>query len=239
MERTQIGDLTAVLIGQLTSPKAIVVLCHGYGAAGDDLVGIGEAILSQRPELAASTLWVFPEAPLTLDDGPYSGRAWWHLNVAALMEAVELGEWSSVEEACPAGIDQASGQLSQLVQQLLKTHQLSHDRLILGGFSQGAMLSTAVALQMEHKPALLVVYSGSLICRNEWSAWAAREPKLRVVQSHGSIDPILAPEMGEALRKLLEETGHDVTFQPFYGGHTIPLEAIDKLADEVHAVVSV
>ncbi len=239
MERTQIGELSAVLTGQLKSPQAMVVLCHGYGASGDDLVGIGDAILSQFPDLAESTMWVFPEAPLSLDVGPYSGRAWWHLNVAALAEAVERGELSAVKEAFPPGIERARSQLSDLVEQLLTTHNLSHDRLVLGGFSQGAMLATDVALHLDHKPALLVVYSGSLICRSEWSELAVREPKFRVFQSHGTVDPILAPAMGDALRLLLEESGHDVTFQSFHGGHTIPMEAIAKLADEVRTLVSV
>jgi phospholipase/carboxylesterase len=235
-EQVQIGDLRTVLIGQQDSPKAVVILCHGYGAPGDDLVGIGQEVLANSPELADSTLWAFPEAPLTLD-GMY-GRAWWELNVAALMECVASGEFASMEEATPPGIADARRQVTALADYLVEKCGISYDRLVLGGFSQGAMISTDVALHMETKPGLLVVFSGALICRDAWNRLAAKDDKLSVIQSHGEIDPVLAPDMGASLRKLLEDNGHSVNFHTFMGGHTIPMPPIKALIDEVQALVS-
>jgi phospholipase/carboxylesterase len=237
-QRIQIGELEATLIGQHESPKSIVVLCHGYGAPGDDLVGIGESILAGRPELATSTLWVFPEAPIVMDE-MYGGRAWWPLNVAALVEAVERGDFESLEQASPPGIVEARRQLTELIETLMSQHSIGYDMLVLGGFSQGSMISTDVALHLSSKPALLVIYSGALICRDLWAKLAAKEEKLNVFQTHGEADPVLGAPMGAALHALLIEHGHQVSFQSFMGGHTIPMPAIQSLADEMQQIVSV
>lgn len=235
-EQVEIGGLRTVLLGQQDAPKAVIVLCHGYGASGDDLVGIGEEVFAAFPDLAQSTLWAFPEAPLSLD-GMY-GRAWWELNVAALMDCVARGEFASMEQATPPGIAAARRAVTAIVEHLVDKCGISYDQLVLGGFSQGAMISTDVALHLEKKPALLLVYSGALICRDAWSELAAKEPKLRVLQSHGEIDPVLAPAMGAALHQLLEENGHHVAFHSFMGGHTIPMEAVRGLVGEIQAIVS-
>jgi phospholipase/carboxylesterase len=166
------------------------------------------------------------------------GRAWWELNVEALLSAVASGDFASMEEATPPGIALARSEVTNLVEHLVAKCGISHDQLVLGGFSQGAMISTDVALHLEQKPGLLVVFSGALICRDSWSVLAAKEPKLRVLQSHGEIDPVLAPGMGAALSRLLEENGHDLEFHSFMGGHTIPVQAMQALAMKVHSIVS-
>lgn len=236
-KRERIGGLDTTLIGQFTEPKCLVVLCHGYGAPGDDLVGIGEAILGQLPETADTSLWAFPAAPIELEQ-MMGGRAWWPLNMAALAECVESGEYASMEEATPPGIAEARRMVTQLVESLVATYGVGYDQLILGGFSQGAMISTDVALHMPEKPALLALFSGALICRDRWRELAAADKKIKVLQSHGEVDPILSPAMGASLRQLLESQGHDVTFYSFVGGHTIPMPMVQALAGQVIDIVS-
>ncbi len=103
--------------------------------------------------------------------------------------------------------------------------------MILGGFSQGAMLATDVALRLEEAPAGLIIWSGTLISEPEWRKRAPARRGLGVFQSHGRQDPLLPFLRAVALRDLLIEAGLEVDFLAFDGEHTIPLEALERTAD--------
>jgi len=107
---------------------------------------------------------------------------------------------------------------------------LTADRFILGGFSQGAMLTTDIALRLSKPPAGLCVLSGALINEAEWKRMAQERGPLTVLQSHGLNDSILPFPMGAALRDLLLEYGADVDFVPFPGDHEIPPEVVQRMA---------
>jgi phospholipase/carboxylesterase len=111
-----------------------------------------------------------------------------------------------------------------------KHFNLTADRFVLGGFSQGAMLATDVALRLKKPPAALCVLSGALIVEEEWQPLAAERGSLRVLQSHGHYDSILPFPMGEALRDLLTRSGLAVDFLPFAGDHEIPDTVVARLA---------
>jgi phospholipase/carboxylesterase len=69
---------TVDALPEQTQPKLIVVLCHGYGAPGTDLVPFGPELLEHSPSLAERVQFLFPEAPLSLEElGMPEGRAWW------------------------------------------------------------------------------------------------------------------------------------------------------------------
>jgi phospholipase/carboxylesterase len=95
-------------------------------------------------------------------------------------------------------------------------------RLVLGGFSQGAMLALDVALHRARPPAGLLLMSGTLV--NE-AAWRPRLASLRgvpVLQSHGRADGLLPYVAAEVLRDRLRAAGAAVEWVPFLGGHEIP-----------------
>ena len=102
---TQIGDLTCHLIDQLPegqSPEQVVVLCHGFGAPGHDLVALGPELLQLQPGLQKTTRFIFPVAPLSLDSiGYMGGRAWWMLDVAELNEAIASGQFRDQTKQLP------------------------------------------------------------------------------------------------------------------------------------------
>jgi phospholipase/carboxylesterase len=101
--------------------------------------------------------------------------------------------------------------------------------VVLGGFSQGAMVTTDLALRQDEAPAALVILSGTLLTEAEWRTRAPRRKGLSVLQSHGRQDPILPFDDAVALRELLQEAGLSVDFLPFDGPHSIPEEALDRL----------
>ena len=112
---------------------------------------------------------------------------------------------------------------------LERDHQVTPQKLVLGGFSQGAMLATDVALHAERPPAALAVLSGSLITKDAWLPLMKARKGLPVLQSHGRNDPVLSFEIAEMLRREMTEAGMAVEFVAFNGGHGIPNGAVESL----------
>jgi phospholipase/carboxylesterase len=228
-----LGELRCVVVSHPQSrlPDLAVVLCHGYGAPGHDLVPLANEILTAEPNLAERVRFVFPEAPLSLASLGYpEGRAWWPLDVERLAR-VGPADIAQLQDEAPEGLHRARRLLIGLLQQLSLQTGLPLSKIVVGGFSQGAMLATDAALHLEERPAGLVVLSGTLICRREWAVRARARAGLGVLQTHGRQDPLLPFAGAEALRDLLVEAGLSVEFLPFEGGHTIPRQALKRLAD--------
>jgi phospholipase/carboxylesterase len=228
----RIGRLECAVVDDLpqgVKPELEVVLCHGFGAPGDDLVPIGHEILRAAPHLAEKVQFIFPAAPLSLDDqGLYGGRAWWPLNVARLAEAIERGELRDQRTHLPAELPLARDRLLETLQVLQQETGLPLSRFVLGGFSQGSMVAAEVALRLPQSPAALIIWSGTLLCEEVWRELAKKHRGLPVLQSHGRVDPILPIEGAQWLRDLLEEAGAEVEFLEFYGPHTIPMSALQR-----------
>lgn len=238
---TEIGGLHCrVLDGTAESGgelRAVVVLCHGFGAPGDDLVGLAPEVLRRRPELAKHVRFVFPAAPLALDMA-FGGRAWWHIDMEKLQLAMMTGALRDMSREVPEGAAEARRSLLAVLEALQRMTGLATDRFVLGGFSQGAMLATDVTLRLEEAPAALALFSGTLLMADEWEQRAPRRRGLRVLQTHGRSDPILAFSMAERLRDLLVASGLEVDFRPFDGPHTIPPDAVDAFGALVADVVA-
>lgn len=232
--RSRIADLDCITVDQLPdgkSPQVLVVLCHGYGAPGTDLVGLAGEILRLRPELKASVRFVFPAGILSLDEqGLYGGRAWWQIDINRLISAVEAGEFTALRTENPDGLARSRAQLTKLIETLQAETSLPMSKIVLGGFSQGAMLTTDVALRLAERPGGLAVFSGALLAEEHWRELAQNRGPMPVVQTHGTLDQILPCAAGEWLRDLLQDAGLPVEFARFQGPHTIPLEGIEMLA---------
>lgn len=228
------GELNCVQIDDLTpgqKPELLAVFCHGFGAPGDDLVSLAEAFCSIEPDLADRVRWIFPAAPLEPHEmRHYGGRAWWPINIAKLMELVAAGDVAEIRTARPEGMDEASAQLVAAIEAAAGENQLPLSKIVLGGFSQGAMVSTDAALALESSPAGLILWSGMLLSEAIWQARAPRRAGLSVVQSHGRGDDVLPFSAGAALRDLLVAGGCAVDFIPFMGGHAIPAPSIQASA---------
>lgn len=214
------------------TPVLVVILCHGFGAPGTDLVPIAGELIRINADLKDRVRFVFPEGPLSLDEfGMYGGRAWWQLDVARFMAAVDSGEFRNLRHETPPGLSAARELLMGLTDKVKHETGLPESRIVLGGFSQGAMLAIDVSLRLAEPPAAVAVFSGSLLCEEEWQELAKKRRGLKVVQSHGRQDPILPYLAAEWLRDMLRDAGLEVDFLAFDGMHTIPLEALDRFAD--------
>lgn len=228
----QLGPLTCHVAGEESSPELVVVLCHGFGAPGSDLVPLAPEIVADRPEFAERVQFVFPEAPLSPPElAVFGGRAWWELNVARLAEAIQSDTFDQFRNVVPPGLAAARQVLDETVDAIRRETDLPESRLLLGGFSQGAMVTTDLTLRMQHAPAGLCIFSGTLICEEEWRKAAPQRRGLPVLQTHGRRDPLLPFSAACQLRDLLIGAGLDVEFVPFDGEHTIPREGIQRLAN--------
>jgi phospholipase/carboxylesterase len=231
--RTSIAGLHAQVVQQKPgAPRAAVVLCHGFGAPGDDLVGLAPALVSHHPALA-DVRFVFPAAPLSLGQlGWGEARAWWMIDMEAIQrlqrDPAALREFRKLE---PEGLADARKALHALVREVADQTGLPMSKIVLGGFSQGAMLATDVSLRLEEAPGGLAVLSGTLLLEDVWRAKAKARSGLEVYQSHGRQDPVLPFEAAEWLSALFEDAGMRHEFVPFTGGHTIPNEVLHGLGD--------
>lgn len=231
-------DSYVIDVGDETPPSALVVLCHGYGAPGSDLVGIVQEWIYQLGNAASKFRFICPIAPLSLAEmGLPSGRAWWPLNMARLMEAVQTQRFEDMHRESPPGLDPARQALSELIHLALqeiaqgRDCQVDEIPLAMGGFSQGAMLTMDTALRGDILPPdLLIQFSGTVICQPQWTAALSRLKNTRVYQSHGTVDPLLPFTSAQRLRDLLASAGVSIEFHDFPGPHTIDGQAIASSA---------
>lgn len=213
-------------------PQLCVVLCHGFGAPGTDLVALASDLASLCREQIDSIVYIFPQAPLDLEDyGIPGGRAWWMIDIERFQRAMgRPEELARLRTEIPAGMPESSELLRGLVTEVQRQFGIPTSRILLGGFSQGSMVATDVALRLPDRPAGLCIFSGTLLAEAQWTSLAQKRGPLPILQSHGRFDPILPFAGAEALRDVLTEAGLEVEFLPFAGPHTIPYPALERLA---------
>jgi len=228
MRQLKLGTLTAHVTGGTdregggTGP--VVVLLHGYGAPGTDLVPLWRELAVPH-----EVRFVFPEAPLELGFG---GRAWWPIDMARLQDRFSKAAIERLIAEVPPGIDQARSALLELLAVLERDFGAQPEQTVIGGFSQGAMLATDTVLRTSRAFGGLALLSGTLISHDEWLPLMAARSGLQVLQSHGRADPVLPFELAERLRAELVAAGLPVEFIAFNGGHGIPggvLEGLTRL----------
>ncbi len=199
----------------------IVVLMHGFGAPGDDLVPLAEEID------APGVRFVFPEAPVELPPTFGMGRAWWMIDILRLQRAMTMGRARDLTRDVPEGLAPARQKVMQLLSEAREA--LGAGPLYLGGFSQGAMLACDVALRSEEPIAGLVLMSGTLLAEDEWIPLMPKRAGTPALVSHGRQDPLLPFAIAERLRAELTKAGLAVKWVPFEGGHGIAPSVLDEL----------
>ena len=223
MERLQLAGLNARVVGPADA-KITAVLLHGFGASGDDLVPLSQY-------LDAPARYVFPEAPIALG-GPYGGgRAWFRLDLDKMERELRSGTQRDRRAEVPDGLHEVRAQVAQFMTELQAKLAIPNPALVLGGFSQGAMIALDAALHRDVAPAGLVLMSGTLLAEAEWQPLFAKLAGVPIELSHGKRDPLLPFAVSELLRDRLTAAGAVVDWQPFDGGHEIPPPVLDAVAE--------
>jgi phospholipase/carboxylesterase len=232
--RQQFGPLTCRVVDWLPAgmrPRLGVVFCHGYGAPGTDLVPLAQELVAVQPDLRETAQFLFPEAPLSLEDiGLPGGRAWWPLNLQRLQQQLAARRIDEVRGECPPGMPEARQALTTAITEWMAASGLDWSQVVLGGFSQGAMVSVETTVHLTARPAGLIVLSGALLNEAAWRTEAATGGPVHVFQSHGRYDVVLPYAMGAWLQELFLTSGWPGEFIEFPGGHEIPYEVLEGAA---------
>lgn len=228
MEIKRWGPLSAVITGPGLGEEAsqTVVLLHGYGAPGTDLVGLASQIRTKE-----KTRFIFFQAPQVLPGmaGPDPGRAWWHIDMMALQVARMTGQDEMLAVQIPEGLDEARQALDDAFTALEGQLGFAWESTFLGGFSQGAMLACDYTLRTDKPMAGLIQLSGTVICQQDWARLMPARRGLNVFQSHSPDDQVLPMRLATRLQEMMNQAGLKNTFVSFRGGHGIGGDVLDGL----------
>jgi phospholipase/carboxylesterase len=197
---------------------------HGYGADALNVASLHEVL-----EAPYNLHFYFVEGPEPITFAPgYYGRAWWPLSLKELEDSAAGKTTLDFSNTKPEELDGLRLNLSHLIVDELN---LSWDSVILAGFSQGAMLATDLYLSAASSPAGLLIFSGALINKMEWSELACKRSGQKIFLCHGHQDQVLPAATGKAMQQLLTKAGLEVKAHYFNGGHEISWAPI-KAANE-------
>ena len=217
--------LTGGIDGQGSGDGPVIMLLHGFGAPGDDLVPLAEVI-----QVSGRTRWLFPEAPLSLNMGFGDSRAWWIIDFARIQEDRAAGRIRDLSVEIPQGLALAREGFLAFLKELPRQLSIDYRKTVIGGFSQGAMITCDAVLQTNYPFAGLVQLSGNLLAQTVWGPLMAKRRGLPVFQSHGTQDDILPHIGAERLRDALTQSGLAVEWHSFRGGHEIPQMVLQRLS---------
>lgn len=205
-----------------------IIFFHGYGADANDLFSLGDMISTKK-----TYNWLFPNGHLEVPIGPgWTGRAWWNIDMMAIQKAMESGQHRDFSQESPQGMSKAYDLASEMIRQL----KIPWNKIILGGFSQGAMLATELYLRAPETPKGLVIMSGTLVHQDEWKKYIPTRAGQKFFQSHGQMDQVLGFKQAQQLETLLNQNGMKGSLLSFRGGHEIPAQVLQKIGEYINSL---
>ena len=201
--------MTIKLSGPTLPPKSgttrqIMVLLHGYGADGSDLISLS----GQWRHLFPDMLFVAPNAPWLCEQNP-SGYQWFSLSGERSLARLE-------------GAAQARPVIVDFLKDLWTQTGLAAGDTVLCGFSQGTMMALNVALSLDQPVAAVIGFSGLLIPPP--APWS--HPPIALI--HGENDGVVPFDQGVAAVEALRNDGLEIAFHASPGvGHGISSDGLD------------
>lgn len=169
------------------APKSLVVLLHGRGSNGDDLIGLADAIAGHFPDTAFHS----PNAPVALGGGAY--------------------QWFVVDgmESREPGLQSVAPIVNEFIDGLLEEYGLPSSKCVLMGFSQGTITSVHVAPRRADQLAGVVGFSGAMYSGSSLADEMQSKPPFMLI--HGDADLVLDSRETELAAKRFEEVGVPVS----------------------------
>jgi len=205
------------------TPDATVIWMHGLGADNRDFVPI-------VPELdlgnTCAVRFVFPNAgslPVTINGG-YIMQAWYDI----LERQIDARE----DEA---GLRASERQLAALIHQE-HGRGIAYHRIVLAGFSQGSAMALQTGLRFPHRLGGIVALSGYLPLRKQLVQERHTENlQTPIFMAHGTQDPVVPFERGQASARLLAEAGHGVDFRSYPMQHSLCEAEVEDIGEFLRA----
>jgi phospholipase/carboxylesterase len=197
-------------------PKQIVVLLHGYGSNGADLISLAPHWQHALPE----ALFLAPNAPQR--GGVGSGYQWWPLTALTPL-------------ALAAGAHSAAPAINAFINRKLTQYELEDRDLALVGFSQGTMMALHVGLRRGAQVAGILGYSGMLTGAADLGHEEITKPPVLLI--HGSADPVVPVSALHAAEHALRRVGVNVATHISPGlGHSVDPVGLRMGADFIKRV---
>jgi phospholipase/carboxylesterase len=160
------------------------------------------------------------------------------LDMARIHADRAAGRIRDMSGELPPGLVSARERVGALLDEVHRKLNADPAATILGGFSQGAMLSCDALLHSDRPYAGLIQLSGTLLAKREWVPLLSKRKTMPVFQSHGTHDEILSYVMAERLHDEFVRAGLKVEWVPFRGGHEIPAPVLHRLGAFVTKILS-
>ena len=217
--------MTAKLSGPMLLPKSgatptmAVVLLHGYGSDGNDLIGLAPYWQDLLPE----ALFVAPNAPEPCRMLS-SGYQWFDIAFD--------GERLASRQI---GVETARPVLMEFLEAMWAQTGIAPEHTLLGGFSQGAMMALHTGLSMERPLMGVVSFAGALLPPKDFGTHPYARPPVCLV--HGNMDDVVDPQQSVHAEAMLRGAGYDVSYHSSPGtGHSISPDGLAFATDFIRRV---
>ena len=219
-----------------------VMLLHGYGANARDLYDLAAFI-----DPSSDYTWYFPQAPHPLpayfgDAAGVSANsdsyAWFPEDEEDRRLSMTGHYFDAIEVLDDSGLPSSAYLVIDMIERLY----LRHTKIVIGGFSQGAIVSCEILLQMWSNnmrlPVGISILSGVLTASMRWKHLIDKHRETKAAlpdhwQSHGRHDTTLDIQGARNLHNFLISAGSDGTLVEFDGGHSVPDTVIGKLSSRL------
>jgi phospholipase/carboxylesterase len=223
---TDFALLPAVEIETGPAPDAAVIFLHGLG---DDGYGWSDVVPALGLPATLRARFLFPHAPemaVTINDG-YVMPAWYDLRDIDLDARVDM-----------AGVRTSRVHIDHLIARERK-RGIAHQRIVLGGFSQGGVIALYTGLRHPVRLAGLIALSAYLVDPVPLAAEAAPANRdVPIFMAHGSDDDVVHYHWGEASRLALERDGRTVEWHRYPMGHGAIAEEIAEMGRFIAKVLA-
>jgi phospholipase/carboxylesterase len=190
---------------------------HGRGADEHDLAPLLHALDPDE-----DLLGLLPRGPLSLPPG---GRHWYVLREVGAPDRETFGETFAL--------------LSSWLDGVLKESDIGVDRLVVGGFSQGAVMAYSLGLAAQRpRPAAVLAFSGFIPRVDGFELDLESRAGLPVSISHGSLDPVISVGFAREARARLEAAGLAVSYHEDPVAHTIAPGALAQAKQVLEAALA-
>jgi phospholipase/carboxylesterase len=211
MQQKNIGNLNCYVIepDADVQPDSVVVLFHGYGADGRDLISIAD----MWAERLNNVVFIAPDSPEQCEDSPF-GKQWFSLN-------------PYTKESMISEVQGTSDMMDDFIQNIYQEYGVKRQRTVLSGFSQGAMMALHTALTSSEPFAGVLGYSGMLL--DDEAAKNSLNKKTPIHLVHGTADTVVPSAEWNEATSLLKKLNYPTSGYKTKGlEHSIDFQGIDS-----------
>ena len=200
-------SLNTIILEPLSKakPKNAVILCHGYGGDGKDISILAGYWRSYLPD----TIFICPDAPEKCDASP-SGFQWFDLMDQTPEQILSKSLVAEIK-------------LNKLIDEVKEKNNLSADQIVIGGFSQGCMISLQTGIKRKDKINSIIGYSGRIIDTEHLDKNIVSRPN--IILMHGDIDQVVPIDGLLEAKNFFSKNNYEIETQIFKNcEHRIPTE---------------